>query len=268
LKTLIIGIWNFLLEFARLEFGFNYLEFVTMKLYGLIGFPLSHSFSKSYFAQKFLDEGIKGCEYELFPIETIDDLPKLLQQNPDLCGLNITIPYKQLAIPFLDDTSNLPLQACNCVKIEDGKLIGFNTDVLGFEKSFKPLLQPHHKAALVLGTGGASLAVQYILQKNEIDFKVVSRDANNGITYQELDKKLMDTHTVIINTTPLGTYPNVDDCPQIPYELITKAHYCYDLVYNPPKTKFLLQAEAKGAATKNGGDMLRIQAEESWRIWN
>lgn len=215
-----------------------------------------------------MDENIESCEYELFPIETIEALPQLLHQNPNLCGLNITIPYKQLAIPYLNDKSNLPLQACNCIKIENGNLIGFNTDVIGFEKSFTPLLKPQHKAALVLGTGGASLAVQYILQKNRIDFKVISRDANNGVTYQELNKKLMDEHTIIINTTPLGTYPKADECPQIPYKFITQKHYCYDLVYNPPKTKFLLQAEAKGAIIKNGGDMLRIQAEESWRIWN
>ncbi len=239
-----------------------------MKLYGLIGFPLSHSFSKNYFTQKFLDEGIENCEYELFPIETIEALPQLLQENPNLCGLNVTIPYKQLVIKYLQDTSHLPLQACNCIKIEDGKLIGYNTDVVGFETSFKPLLQPHHKSALVLGSGGASLAVQYILQKNGIDFKVISRNANNGYTYQDLDKNFMYAHPVIINTTPLGTYPNIDECPAIPYQFLTPKHYCYDLVYNPHKTKFLLQAEAKGAAIKSGGDMLRIQAEESWRIWN
>lgn len=238
-----------------------------MKLYGLIGLPLTHSFSKKFFTQKFLDENIEGCEYKLFPIETIEALPRLLQENISLYGLNITIPYKQLVIPYLDDIKNLPLQACNCIKINDGKLIGFNTDVIGFEKSFMPLLQPHQRAALVLGTGGASLAVQYVLKKNGIDFKIVSRDSNNGITYQQLDKKMMDAHPVIINTTPLGTYPNLDDCPSIPYEFITTKHYCYDLVYNPPKTKFLLQAELKGATIKSGGDMLRIQAEESWRIW-
>jgi shikimate dehydrogenase len=239
-----------------------------MKLYGLIGFPLSHSFSKNYFTQKFLEEGIEGCEYELFPIETIEALPQLLKDNPNLCGLNITIPYKQLVINYLHEKCHLPLQACNCIKIEDGKLIGYNTDVVGFETSFKPLLQPHHTSALVLGTGGASLAVQYILQKNGIDFKVISRNANNGFTYQDLDKNFLDNHHIIINTTPLGTYPNVDECPEIPYQFLTPKHYCYDLVYNPPKTKFLLLAEAKGAAIKNGGDMLKIQAEESWRIWN
>ncbi len=213
-------------------------------------------------------EAIEGCEYELFPIETIDALPKLLQENPNLCGLNITIPHKQSVIPYLNDDTNLPLQACNCIKIVGGKLTGYNTDVVGFEASFKALLQPHHKAALVLGTGGASLAVQYVLQKNNIDFMVVSRNASNGFTYQDLDKNLMEAHPIIINTTPLGTYPNVDECPDIPYQFITPKHYCYDLVYNPPKTKFLLLAEAQGAAIKNGGDMLRIQAEESWRIWN
>src|ERR1700710_329146 len=209
-----------------------------MDLYGLIGFPLSHSFSKNYFTKKFLDENILGAEYELFPIKTIDDLPNLLASHPNLCGLNITIPYKQLAIPFLDVTSNLPLQACNCIYIKNGKLIGFNTDVVGFEESFKPLLQLHHSKALVLGGGGASLAVQYVLKKNNIDFMVIGRNKNNGFVYEDLNKELLNEHTVIINTTPLGTYPNVDECPSIPYQFITAKHYCYDLVYNPSKTKF------------------------------
>lgn len=215
-----------------------------------------------------MDEQIIGCEYELFPLETLDDLPSLLANHLNLCGLNITIPYKQLVIPFLDDPTNLPLPACNCIHIKNGKLVGYNTDVTGFEESFKPLLQLHHSKALVLGAGGASLAVQYVLQKNNIDFLVIGRNKKNGMVYDDLSEELLAQHSVIINTTPLGTYPNIDDCPPIPYQFITQKHYCYDLVYNPLKTKFLLESEAQGATIKNGSDMLQIQAEESWRIWN
>lgn len=240
----------------------------TEKLYGLIGFPLSHSFSKTYFSDKFETEGIANTTYELFPLADIEELPALLKARPNLCGLNVTIPYKQQVLAYLHDVTALPLQACNCIKITGGKLIGFNTDVAGFEQSFIEKLLPHQTKALVLGTGGASVAVQYVLQKLHIPCKVVSRGNGAHLNYGQLDEAIMDEHLIIINTTPLGTYPNVDDCAEIPYHLLTPRHYCYDLVYNPPMSLFLQKSLEKGAAIKNGSDMLKIQADVSWEIWN
>jgi shikimate dehydrogenase len=241
---------------------------VTMRLYGLIGKPLAQSFSKKYFTAKFAAEGITGCRYELFPLESIEALPALLQSQPELCGLNVTIPYKQQVISYVDDATHLPLPACNCIRITDGKLTGYNTDVTGFEISFLKEKGPYHNRALVLGTGGSSLAVQYVLQKLAIPFGVVSRSAGATFTYAALDAAVMASHNIIINTTPLGSFPAVDNCPDLPYQFITPQHYCYDLVYNPAVTLFLQKAAAQGATIKNGHDMLEIQAEESWKIWN
>jgi len=238
------------------------------KLYGLIGYPLSHSFSKSYFAGKFQEENITDTYYELFPIAQIEALPLLITSHPNLRGLNVTIPYKQQVLPYLDDVSALPLQACNCIKIINGKLVGYNTDVAGFEHSFIEKLLPHQTQALVLGSGGASLAVQYVLGKLNIGFKVVSRGNGAHLNYGQLDEAVMAGYLIVINTTPLGTYPNMDACPDIPYHLLTPMHYCYDLVYNPAVTLFLQKAEARGASIKNGSDMLKIQADVSWEIWN
>lgn len=243
-----------------------------MRLFGLIGYPLSHSFSKKYFTEKFESEGIADCRYELFPIETIDEMKELLQNNTGLCGLNITIPYKQLVLRHLTDETNLPegIRACNCIKIKDGQLIGYNTDVVGFEKSFTPLLASHHTKALVLGNGGATAAVVYVLKKAGIEYSIVSRQKHgvSNLTYADIDEKMMKENTIIINTTPLGTFPAVDECPAIPYQFITAQHYLFDLVYNPAKTLFLQKGEKQGAVIKNGYDMLVLQAEESWRIWN
>lgn len=239
-----------------------------MRVFGIIGKPLGHSFSQKYFTAKFEAEGITDCCYEQFPLDSIEELPKLLKQQKALCGFNVTIPYKQQVFQYLDDTSHLPLDACNCVRIINGKLIGFNTDVLGFEESFLQLKQPHHNRALVLGTGGASVAVQYILRKLHIPYAIVSRQPGYDFSYAELNTEIVVSHNIIINTTPLGTYPNVDECPELPYGFITPQHYCYDLVYNPAKTLFLLKAEAQGATIKNGQDMLEIQAEANWKIWN
>ncbi len=243
-----------------------------MKRYGLIGYPLSHSFSKRYFEAKFLREGITGCAYELFPISSIDELPALLSRYPDLHGLNVTIPYKQSVIPFLHDTSQLPqgLSACNCIRIENNKLSGYNTDVIGFEKSFLPLLKPHHRSALILGSGGAALAVAWCLEKLGIDFTIVSRTkkTDNSIGYEELNEHVLSSNQIIINTTPLGMYPNEDHCPSLPYQALTPEHYLFDLVYNPAKTLFLSKGEERGAAIKNGEERLVIQAEEGWKIWN
>lgn len=242
-----------------------------MRLFGLIGYPLGHSFSAGYFAKKFADAGIKDCEYRAFPIASIKQLPDLLGQHPNLQGLNITIPYKQQVIPYLHQ-QKLParVQACNCLKIENGRLTGFNTDVVGFEQSFAPQLKPWHTQALVLGLGGATQAVLHVLHKLGINASIVSRSLKQGVrfTYQQLTPAVIQQHTVIINCTPLGTFPNVDSCPPLPYTAITSRHYLYDLVYNPPETLFLKQGAAAGALIQNGYPMLVGQAEESWRIWN
>lgn len=242
-----------------------------MTKYGLIGYPLSHSFSKKYFTEKFERESIQDHVYELFPIESIGELPNLLKAETALKGLNITIPYKEQVISYLDEQSDVvkAIQACNCICIRDGKLIGYNTDVLGFEKTLERQLKVSHKHALVLGTGGAAKAVHYVLQKKGIDYLEVSRAKREGnITYNELDEKIMASHTLIVNTTPLGMYPNLDESPSIPYHLLNEHHYLYDLVYNPAKTKFLVEGERRGAQIENGADMLVIQAEASWDIWN
>jgi shikimate dehydrogenase len=243
-----------------------------MKLYGLIGYPLGHSFSEKYFTDKFAAEGITGCQYKAFPLKHISDLQQLLAAYDNLCGFNITIPHKQTIIPLLYDTTNLPaaLNACNCVKVNQGKLTGYNTDVVGFEQSLLPLLKPFHTRALILGNGGAAAAVKFVLQKLHISFDIVSRKIHDasGITYADLNEAIIKENLLIINTTPLGTFPVIDECPGIPYEYINEQHLLYDLVYNPSKTLFLQKGEARGAAVKNGSDMLVLQAEESWRIWN
>lgn len=243
-----------------------------MKGYGLIGYPLTHSFSKQYFTEKFQKEGIEDCKYELYPIESIYEITDLIKKNPDLQGLNITIPYKQLILRHLSNFSEIPdgLRACNCVKIKDGKLIGYNTDVLGFERSFSPHLKNHHKNALILGNGGATEAVKFVLQKLEINYKIVSRKIHDGseLTYQDLNKSIIDKSKIIINSTPLGTFPNIYDCPDIPYQFLSADHFLFDVVYNPEKSLFLQKGEAVGATIKNGHEMLIMQAEESWRIWN
>jgi len=242
-----------------------------MKVFGLIGYPLSHSFSKGFFAEKFQKEGISDCIYENFPLEDISQFPALLEQQPDLRGLNVTIPYKEAVLPWLDELSPAAeqIKAVNCIQFHEGIRIGFNTDVMGFKRSLQPLLKPHHTNALVLGTGGAAKAVMFVLQELNIPYTVVSRRAHDGIiSYNMLDKDIMTAHTIIINTSPLGMYPQVDAAPPIPYELITKHHLLYDLIYNPAETLFLKQGAAKGAAVKNGHEMLVLQAEASWDIWN
>jgi shikimate dehydrogenase len=242
-----------------------------MRLFGLIGYPLSHSFSKQYFTKKFEQEEITECRYDLFPLKSINDLPVLIKNNPGLEGLNITIPFKKQVFPFLD-ASHIPdgLDACNCINISAGKLAGYNTDVTGFEKSLLPLLRSYHKKALVLGNGGATAAVIYVLRKLRIEFDIVSRKKHTGsaFIYKDINNKILEESTIIINTTPLGMYPDTDTCPDIPYRFITEKHLLYDLVYNPSKTLFLQKGEERGATIKNGDEMLALQAEESWRIWN
>jgi shikimate dehydrogenase len=242
-----------------------------MRKFGLIGYPLSHSFSQKFFTEKFQREGITDCVYETFPIPSIYDLERILKENPDLEGLNVTIPYKQLVIAHLDSfVDTLPIRACNCIKIVAGKTVGYNTDIIGFEKSLASYLQPYHRSALILGNGGATEAVKYVLKKLGIDFSIVSRKIHDGseLTYKDLTEEMIGERLLVINTTPIGMYPNVEECPDIPYEFLTPRHYLFDLVYNPAKTLFLQKGEEHGTAIKNGYEMLVIQAEESWKIWN
>ena len=239
--------------------------------FGLIGHLLGHSFSKEYFSRKFIAEDI-DAEYLNFDIPEIGLLREVLAHNPTLRGLNVTIPYKQQIIPMLDSVEGQAAEigAVNVVKINaDGTLEGYNSDITGFSNSIKPLLKPWHTHALILGTGGASLAVACALRNMGIDYKFVSRTPSEGqLSYAGLDKNIMSTYKVIINATPLGTYPNVDGYPPIPYNLLNDKSLCFDLVYNPPLTEFLRQASARGATIINGLEMLHIQADESWKIWN
>lgn len=243
--------------------------------YGLIGFPLSHSFSKKYFAEKFIAEGIRDTEYENYPIEHIEDIKEIIRIS-GIKGFNITIPYKEQAIPYLDklDAMASSVGAVNTVKItRDGErlhTIGYNTDVYGFSESIRSFLRPHHKNALILGTGGASKAVAYALGQFGISFVFVSRGKQqaNTIGYKDITTETLRANQVIINTTPTGTYPRIDEAPDLPYENLTEAHLLYDLVYNPSETLFLRKGKEMGASIANGYDMLRLQAEKAWAIWN
>ena len=241
-----------------------------MKTYGLVGFPLSHSFSQKYFTEKFRKENIPDCEFKNFSLEHIEELSALLKNNSSLCGLSITIPHKQSVMKFLnsvDDTAK-KIGAVNWVRVKDMK--GFNTDIVGFKKSLLPLLKSHHTHALILGTGGASKAVAYILDESKIQYKRVSRNPKSSaeISYSALNKEIITESTLIINTTPLGMFPNVNDFPKIPYEFISSKHLLYDLTYNPEESLFLKKGKEKGAQIKNGLEMLQLQADEAWRIWN
>lgn len=244
-----------------------------MREYGLIGFPLTHSFSKLYFEEKFSREGLTDCTFHNFPLKNIEDVKQMIVDHPGLKGFAVTIPYKKKIIRFLDEGTDAVKQmvACNCVKIENGKLKGFNTDVIGFERSFLKLKQPHHRKALILGTGGAADAVAYVFRKLEIDYLFVSRSKELRpftISYKALAESLFYDHTIIVNCTPVGTYPNNDEYPLIPYQYITPEHYLYDLVYNPANTGFLKKGAEQGATVCNGYEMLCLQAEENWKIWN
>lgn len=242
---------------------------------GLIGYPLSHSFSKKYFGEKFKEEEIIGYNYELFPLPTIEDLPQLIAAHPNLLGLNITIPYKQDALPYLDVISEeaQKVGAVNTIKFHNGQLKGYNTDVYGFEISLRKLLATaktpfHQMNALVLGTGGAAKAVTYVLDKLQIKAQLVSRSEKKGqITYQDIDEECMQKHQIIVNTTPLGMSPNIDNAPDLPYNHLSDQHFLYDLVYNPEVTKFLQMGLNNNSKIMNGLEMLYLQAEKSWSIW-
>ena len=243
-----------------------------MERFGLIGFPLEHSFSKRYFTEKFEKEELKDHKFDLFPIPTIEEFPQLISSEKDLKGLAVTIPYKESVIPYLSSLSRhtREIGAVNCIKISGDSLVGYNTDATGFERSLSPLLRAHHTQALVLGTGGASKAVQYSLQKLGIPFLLVTRKENAGhgfINYHDINKDIISLYPVIINCTPVGMYPNELTAPAIPYAMLDKRNLLYDLVYKPSQTKFLSMGAKSGAIVKNGYEMLLIQAEENFKIW-
>lgn len=245
-----------------------------MKQYGLIGFPLTHSFSEKYFAEKFRKEEILNVKYLNFPLQNIEELFILVRNNPDIYGLNVTIPYKEQVIPFLDDLDPLAKEAgaVNTVIIlrEKNKirLEGYNTDIIGFIHSLSPDISKHHSNALVLGTGGASKAVVCGLNKLNINYQLVSRTGKPGcVTYNDVDEKTIRKNTLIINTTPLGMYPDTGSLPDLPYRYLSEKHLLYDLIYNPSVTRFLMEGEKHGAGVMNGLQMLKNQADESWKIW-
>ena len=245
-----------------------------MKKYGLLGYPLGHSFSKNYFNQKFEAEKI-DAEYLNFEIPDIKEIKSVIKENPELNGLNVTIPYKQQVIPYLDDLDDDArlIGAVNVIKFSKGlfgkvKLKGYNSDIIGFKQSIEPLLKDHHRKALILGTGGASKAVFHGLKQLGIAATFVSRQSKEYcITYEEITEKIMEQYHVIVNTTPLGMYPNVNACPNIPYELLTSDHLLYDLLYNPDETLYMQKGKERGAVVKNGLEMLLLQAFAAWEIW-
>jgi shikimate dehydrogenase len=244
-----------------------------VRTFGLIGYPLGHSFSKKYFTEKFVREGIQDCQFELYPIESISEFPQLLDSESSLEGLSVTIPYKEQVIPYLDalDPACAQIGAVNCIRIRDGKKTGFNTDYLGFKHSLQSWLGTEIPNALVLGTGGASKAVQQALRDLGIHYRIVSRTQREGqLTYSELKEQpeWLASYPLIINTSPLGTYPQVDDMADIPLEQLHAAHRVYDLVYNPPITRLMQECISRGGTAKNGQDMLELQAEAAWSIWN
>ncbi|RIV69821.1 shikimate dehydrogenase family protein [Flagellimonas aequoris] len=238
--------------------------------FGLLGRNISYSFSQGYFTQKFKDLGLNGYSYENFDIQRIEELESVLSQS-HIKGLNVTIPYKEEVIPFLDelDAKAGKIGAVNTIKITEKGLKGFNTDAYGFQKSLEPFLKSHHTKALILGTGGASKAVRFVLDELGIANTYVSRHKKaSQFSYDELDREVIEGHTLIINCTPLGTYPNIAEKPNIPYQFLNKDHLLYDLIYNPEKTTFLALGEASGASICNGLQMLKLQAEKAWEIWN
>jgi shikimate dehydrogenase len=246
-----------------------------LRTFGLIGYPLTHSFSPDFFNKKFQNLGINAI-YKAFSISNITELKIVISENPHLEGLNVTIPYKESVLPFLNqiDSNAKAIGAVNCIKITRKNnlpfLIGYNTDYIGFEMSFVPLLKSHHQKAIILGNGGAAKAISYVLSKLNIPFIFIVRNPkqSNELAFSDVDKSIFDEYKIIINSTPLGMYPNIDKCPEIAYEYINESHLLYDLVYNPQESLFLKKGKLQGAQTKNGYEMLILQAEKSWDIWN
>ena len=241
-----------------------------MDKYGIIGNPLGHSFSKGFFTEKFAREGI-DAQYLNFQIPEIKELLVILKENPELRGLNVTLPYKTEVIPFLDELSDeaREIGAVNVVQVRNGHLKGFNSDIIGFTQSIQPLLKPHHKKALILGTGGASRAIRVGLTRLGLEWKYVSRTPREGmITYDDITAETLKEYKVIVNCSPVGMSPKIDECPAIPYELLTADNLLYDLVYNPETTLFMKKGALQGAIVKNGLEMLHLQAIASWKFWN
>lgn len=242
-----------------------------MKQYGLVGRNIDYSFSRGYFSEKFQKEKL-DAKYSNFDLSNISEFPLLIKKTIHLAGLNVTIPYKVAIMDFLDDLAEdaKAIQAVNVIKFElGGKLVGYNTDFIGFRDSLHPFLRPQHTHALILGTGGASKAVAYALEKLGISYKFVSRTPKSDqFSYKNLTKEILLKYSLIINTTPVGTYPHTDDSPALPYHFITKNHLVYDLIYNPSTTRFMQKAKENGAMAVNGQNMLELQAEAAWRIWN
>lgn len=241
-----------------------------MKRYGLIGRTLKHSFSKTYFTNKFAENSIADCVYDNFELKTIEEFPLLFSAYTNLKGLNVTIPYKEDILPFLTSVNDVvqEIGACNCIKVEGKELTGYNTDVVGFRQSLESKLRPHHTNALILGTGGAAKAIQYVMNQLGIDYKMVSRTkTDTTLGYEDISEEVLAGHPLIINTTPVGMYPNLESAPAIPYRFLNPEHFLFDIVYNPEKTVFLQEGEKRGAQICNGYEMLIGQAEESWRIW-
>lgn len=241
-----------------------------MKTFGLLGKNISYSFSRTYFTEKFKKENI-DAKYYNFDLEEINEFRDVIKEMPELQGLNVTIPYKQEIITFLDDLAPeaKEIGAVNTVKVNGNKLIGYNTDYIGFSESIKPLLKTQHKKALILGTGGASKAIAYALKELEIEYKFVSRSSGNDrLKYEDLSEEIIRDHKVIINTTPVGTFPDVEKYPKFPIQYLTNKHLVYDLIYNPGTTQLLALAKEQGATVKNGLKMLELQAESAWNIWN
>ncbi|UUC45500.1 shikimate dehydrogenase family protein [Flavobacterium cerinum] len=240
--------------------------------FGLLGKNISYSFSKKYFTEKFENLELDNYSYVNFDIDTIDRFSSILSDTKNLKGMNVTIPYKETVIPFLTKLSGNAslIGAVNTIRItKKGETKGYNTDFYGFKKALKPMLKKHHKKALILGTGGASKAIAYALQKLKIEYDFVSRNATEcEFSYSELTAVVFNDYQIIINTTPLGTFPNIKDCPDLDYSLFTDKHIAFDLVYNPEETEFLHRAKSHGAKTKNGYEMLVFQAEKAWEIWN
>lgn len=249
------------------------IENEKISLFGLLGRNISYSFSRGYFTDKFQKLHLENHFYINFDMQVCTEFPAIISSEKNLKGLNVTIPYKQEIIPFLDELDETAKQigAVNTIKItKNNTLKGYNSDVVGFEKSIKPLLKNHHQKALILGTGGASKAVAFVFQKNNISYQFVSRNPTsiNEISYESLSKEIMESHTIIVNCSPLGTSPNIERFPDIPYLFLNQQHLLYDLIYNPEETLFLSKGKIQGATIKNGLEMLQLQAEESWRIWN
>ncbi|CAM4221053.1 shikimate dehydrogenase [Zobellia roscoffensis] len=238
--------------------------------FGLIGKDISYSFSRGYFTEKFSNMGLEDHSYENFDFQAIEEIKDVLKNSDDIYGMNVTIPYKQQVMPFLDelDKEAEKIGAVNTIQFTENGLKGFNTDAYGFKNAMMPFLKPHHDKALILGTGGASKAVAYVLGELGISYTFVSRSpGNNKISYDQVTKNVLKDHTILVNCTPLGTHPNIEERPSLPYEFLSDQHFLFDLIYNPEKTAFLTAGEAKGAQICNGLRMLELQADRSWQIW-